>query len=88
MVSDGIVRLGVSADGRVAGKDRLRVYWSRALESLPGLHFELLDIAESPDSVVVRYRNDRGQTVSEYLRLNEAALIVQGSANHGLEVAH
>jgi len=35
----------------------------------------------------VRYRIDRNETVSECLRLNEAGLIVQGSANHRLDEA-
>lgn len=86
MASAGIIRLGLSSDGRLKGKDRLRDYWSRALEMLPNLHFELLDLSESPDSVVVRYLNDRGDTVSEYLRLNGAGRIVQGSANHLITV--
>jgi ketosteroid isomerase-like protein len=82
MVSAGIIRLGLSPEGRLKGKNLLRSYWSRALESLPNLHFRLLDMSASPDSVVVRYVNERGQTICEYLRLNGEGRIVQGSANH------
>ena len=82
MSSPGIVRLGLSPDGRLQGKDKLRAYWSRVLSNLPNLHFDLLDVFVSPDSAVVRYVNDRGQTVCEYLRLNAGGKIVQASANH------
>jgi ketosteroid isomerase-like protein len=82
MVSAGIIRLGINTAGRVEGKAHLRAYWSRALENLPDLWFELLDVSASPDSIVVRYRNERGQTICEYLRLNGAGRIIQGSANH------
>jgi hypothetical protein len=84
MVSAGIIRLGLNAAGRVQGKAQLRAYWSRALENLPDLRFELLDVSMSPDSIVVRYRNERGQTICEYLRLNAAGRIIQGSANHAM----
>ena len=90
MTSDGIVRLGFAVQGSVRGKQNLRAYWSKALALLPNLHFELIGCFTSPNSVVVHYTNDRGQTICEYLRVGligaNAGLIVQGSANH-LEAA-
>ena len=82
MSSLGIIILGINDEGQLKGKKRIRSYWKRALEARPELHFELLDVSTSPDSVIVRYRNDRGATVNEYLRLNAEGRIVQGSANH------
>ena len=64
------------------GKDRLRAYWGTALQRLPNLWFELIDIYVSPDSVVVLYQNERGAKICEYLRLDDAGKIRQGSANH------
>ena len=82
MTSDRIPALGFDASGTVRGKDNLRAYWGKALGLLPGLHFKLIDVFVSPDSVVVFYENERGKKICEYLRVNEAGLIVQGSANH------
>ena len=86
MTSDGIVRLGFTVQGSVRGKQNLRAYWSKALAMLPNLHFEARGFFTSPNSVVVHYLNDRGQTICEYLRVGQtganAGLIVQGSANH------
>jgi uncharacterized protein (TIGR02246 family) len=82
MTSDVIVRLGVDPSGTVQGKSSLRSYWSKALAGLPDLHFDLIDIFASPDSVVVFYKNQRGAQICEYLRLDAQGKIVQGSANH------
>ena len=82
MTSDKIPALGFGASGTLRGKDRLRAYWGTALAKLPNLHFDLIDIYVSPDSVVVFYQNDRGAKICEYLRLNDEGKIRQGSANH------
>jgi len=82
MTSDRIPALGFDPSGTVRGKDALRAYWGKALTLLPELHFTLIDLFVSPDSVVVFYANERGKKICEYLRVNEAGLIVQGSANH------
>lgn len=82
MTSDRIPAMGFDASGTVRGKDALRAYWGKALGLLPELHFTLIDVFVSPDSVVVFYANERGKKICEYLRVNAAGLIVQGSANH------
>ncbi|RXH35852.1 MULTISPECIES: nuclear transport factor 2 family protein [Bradyrhizobium] len=82
MTSDRIPMLGFDASGTVRGKDALRAYWGKALGLLPELHFTLIDLFVSPDSVVVFYANERARKICEYLRVNEKGLIVQGSANH------
>ena len=82
MTSDRIPTLGFDASGTVRGKSDLRAYWSKALSMIPNLHFELIDTYVSPDSVVVFYQNERGAKICEYLRLDAAGKIKQGSANH------
>ncbi|MDE5443631.1 DUF4440 domain-containing protein [Bradyrhizobium sp. CSA207] len=82
MTSDRIPMMGFDASGTVRGKDALRAYWGKALGLLPELHFTVIDVFVSPDSVVVHYENERGKRICEYLRVNAAGLIVQGSANH------
>jgi ketosteroid isomerase-like protein len=82
MTSDIIVKLGFDDSGTLRGKANVRAYWARALTLVPDLHFELIDIYVSPDSVVVFYQNERAAKICEYLRLGAAGKIVQGSANH------
>ena len=85
MTSDRIPMLGFDASGTVRGKEALRTYWGKALGLVPNLRFTLIDLFVSPDSVVVFYENERGKKICEYLRVNEAGLIVQGSANHSVD---
>ena len=82
MTSDRIPMLGFDESGTVRGKDALRAYWGKALGLIPNLHFTLIELFVSPDSVVVFYENERGKRICEYLRVNAARKIVQGSANH------
>ena len=82
MTSDRIPALGLDASGTLRGMDRLRAYWGAALKRLPDLHFELIDLFVSPDSVVVLYQNERGKKICEYLRFDVEGKIRQGSANH------
>jgi len=82
MTSDTIVRLGLAVQGSLRGKDNLRLYWSKALPLAPHLHFDLIGLYTSPNSVIVHYKNDRGRTICEYLRVGRDGRIVQGSANH------
>ena len=73
MTSDRIQALGLEASGTLRGKDKLRMYWSKAFQLLPNLHFDLIDTYVSPDSVVVFYQNERGAQICEYLRLDARA---------------
>ncbi|QIP00075.1 nuclear transport factor 2 family protein [Bradyrhizobium symbiodeficiens] len=82
MTSDRIPMMGFDASGTVRGKAALRAYWGKALGLIPNLRFTVIELFVSPDSVVVFYANERGKKICEYLRVNEAGLIVQGSANH------
>ena len=82
MTSDKIPALGFDPSGTMRGKDKLRAYWGAALKKRPNLHFELIDTYVSPDSIVVFYQNELGARICEYLRVNDAGKIRQGSANH------
>ena len=82
MTSDKIPLLGLDASGTLRGKQRIREYWGLALKRLPNLHFDLIDVYVSPDSLVVFYTNERGQKICEYLRVDADGRIRQGSANH------
>src|SRR5512140_3241444 len=82
MTSDRIPAMGFDPSGALRGKAKIRTYWAKALALIPNLRFELIDTYVSPDSIVVFYQNERGARICEYLRLNAAGKIVQGSANH------
>jgi ketosteroid isomerase-like protein len=81
MTSVHIHAMGFDASGTLRGKARVRDYWATALDRLPDLHFELIDLFVSPDSLVVFYQNERANKMCEYLRLDAHGKIAQGSAN-------
>src|SRR5438477_9908451 len=66
MTSDRIVQLGFSVQGSLRGKHNLRAYWSKALAGITDLHFKLIAVYTSPNSLVVHYENQRGQMICEY----------------------
>lgn len=82
MASPYIAAMGLSETGRLHGKAALRGYWGKALPNHPNLHFDLKGVFVGPDSVVIRYRNERGAEVCEYLRVDARGKIVEGAAHH------
>ncbi len=53
--------------GVVRGKEALRHYWSTALKTLPDLHFDVVDVYQGESTLVINYRNQRGELVNEVL---------------------
>lgn len=56
--------------GIVRGIDNLRTYFSRQLQKFPSLHFQLLDVFASPQSVVLYYKINRGLLAAEVMIVN------------------
>jgi len=82
MTSPHIHAMGFDPSGTLRGKARVREFWGTALARVPDLHFELIDLFLSPDSVVVFYQNERGGKVCEYLRLDAHGKIAQASGTY------
>jgi ketosteroid isomerase-like protein len=53
--------------GVVRGKEALRHYWTTALTLFPDLHFDVLGVYEGESTLVINYRNHRGESVNEVL---------------------
>ena len=54
------------AAGHLLGKAALRTYWAAALEKLPDLRFELLDVLLGAGSLTVYYRGHRGMVAETF----------------------
>jgi ketosteroid isomerase-like protein len=53
--------------GVVRGKEALRHYWTTALALLPYLHFDVIGVYQGESTLVINYRNHRGELVNEVL---------------------
>jgi ketosteroid isomerase-like protein len=66
--------------GVIHGKAALRDYWTLGLELIPDLRFTVEGVYAGLDVVVINYRNQRGNLVSEVLRFGEA--VVEGHGTY------
>jgi hypothetical protein len=55
LMSPVAAQLLSASDGRVVGKENLRVYFQRGLQAYPDLHFHLEDVLWGVNSVVLYY---------------------------------
>ncbi|MGK5533763.1 nuclear transport factor 2 family protein [Streptomyces sp. URMC 129] len=82
--SPKIVQILGDPSGEVRGKEALRAYWAAGLRLLPGLHFTVEDVRASVDTVVINYRNENGQSVSEVLTFRDGR-VCRGLGAYGPE---
>jgi ketosteroid isomerase-like protein len=68
-----VQRLG-RPDGTIRSRSELRDYFAMGLGPDSALRFELLEVLLGVDSMALRYRNHRGLTVIEVMRINDAGL--------------
>jgi hypothetical protein len=68
-------------DGVVRGKPALRAYWTEGLRRIPELHFDLEALYVGVSTIVINYRNHRGNLVNEVLRF-DGELVVEGHGTY------
>ena len=85
MASPYIADIAGEPSGRLKGKPRVRAYWQAALDRIPDLHFELLEVFAGVDSLVIRYRSVSGRICAEVLVLGATGLVRSAVAHYGRE---
>ncbi len=68
--------------GVVSGINDLRDYFSRQLKKFDTLHFQLLDVFTSPQSIVLYYKINRGLLAAEVMLLNNDMKATHVYANY------
>jgi ketosteroid isomerase-like protein len=81
MSSPYIVQIANEPSGTLKGRNAVAAYWSTALEKMPALHFELLQVLVGTDSVTIYYRGVRG-LAAEVFFFNEGGLVVKACAHY------
>lgn len=70
--------------GILRGKAALRSYWTEGLNRIPDLRFTVEAVYLGVDTVVINYRNQRGNLVNEVLVFDDG-LVREG---HGTYLSH
>ncbi|MFN7098529.1 MAG: nuclear transport factor 2 family protein [Gammaproteobacteria bacterium] len=68
--------------GVVSGIDKLRDYFTKQLQKFSTLHFQLLDVFASPQSIVLYYKINRGLLAAEVMILDADMKAVKVYANY------
>jgi len=68
--------------GKVTGKADLRSYFQHGLEAYPQLRFELEGVFCGLDSVVLRYKNQKGARTAEFKEFSATGKVIRVVANY------
>jgi ketosteroid isomerase-like protein len=75
-------RVVPESGGVVRGKAALREYWTAALEAFPELRFDLVGVYRGESTLVINYRNHRGELVNEVLTFDAGGLVCEGHGTY------
>lgn len=82
MSSPFIAQFTGEPSGRLKGKKNVAAYWRAALERLPNLRFELLQVFTGASSVVLVYQTSFGRKAAETFFFNQAGLVERAAAHY------
>ncbi len=78
-----VIKINNDPTGVINSKPALRVYFERALNAYPDLHFELYCILSSVNSIVVYYKSVNNLFAAELMELDEEGKVVKVVAHYG-----
>ncbi len=82
-ITTPMIRMALGTDtDSLRGKPAVRDYWRAALDKLPGLRFELLDVASGVDSVTLYYRSVMDKRAMEVMFFDEDGRIARVVAHY------
>jgi hypothetical protein len=71
-ITTPMIKMALGIDnGSLKGKKEVADYWQKALVKLPDLHFELIDVTESVNSVALYYKSVMNKMAIEVMFFNE-----------------
>lgn len=81
MTSPVIISLVNEASGTIKGKESVKRYWSKAIQTNPNLYFTLVNVVIGVNSVVINYKGHRGLS-SEVLFFNANNKVYRAYAHY------
>ena len=82
MSSPFIRSIAGAENGTLKGKDNVRAYWSAALQKMPDLTFELLELYHGAGTICIRYKSVLGLIAVETFQFNEAGRVSRAMAHY------
>jgi ketosteroid isomerase-like protein len=64
------------------GKEAVRDYWKKALDKIPDLHFDLIEVTEGTNSVALYYKSVMNKMAIEVMFFNEEGKVSKMYAHY------
>ena len=84
MSSPVIRQLVGEPSGILRGKAAVRAYWSKALELIPDLHFELISVLAGVTSVTLYYKGAHDRLAAEVSHFGAEDKVIRAFAHYDL----
>jgi hypothetical protein len=84
MTSPKIIQLTNEPSGTLRGKAAVGVYWAKALQLIPDLHFELITTLVGVNSITLYYRGAQDRLVAEIFHFNQEQKVTQAFAHYSI----
>ena len=81
-VSPLIIQLNENPNGKITNKNDLRKYFARGLEKYPNLHFQLIDIFTSVDSLIIHYKTINDSIAAEFFQFDQNGKVIKVYAHY------
>ena len=84
MTSPFIIQLAGEPSGTLRGKAAVGAYWSKALELVPDLHFELISVLAGVTTITIYYRAAHGRLAAEVFHFGAGQRVTRAFAHYEL----
>ncbi|WP_031436314.1 nuclear transport factor 2 family protein [Methylobacter tundripaludum] len=82
MSSPKIIQLANEPTGTLRGKVAVEVYWAKALQLTPDLHFKLITILVGVNSITLYYQGAQGRLAAEVFHFNQEQKVTKAFAHY------
>ncbi|MER3492897.1 MAG: nuclear transport factor 2 family protein [Mastigocladus sp. ERB_26_2] len=77
-----IAKIMNEPSGTLYGKEAVKAYWQQALQKIPDLHFELIEVLYSVDSLCIYYNSVLGLRAVEWLLFDRNGKVRKAIAHY------
>jgi len=82
MSSPVMIQMGLSETGTLKGKDKVGTYWEKALDKYPDLHFKLIEVLSSVNTVVIYFQSINNKLSAEFFMFNEKGKVYKAIGHY------